>query len=203
MSSRVIVEGIYFNMPGKAAFAEDPTSKPASQYIDFAAMALKNSKGESPKVYRTTAGQRYYFNDLTIDIVMSQELVSPTEFHTDINETSTWCLVTLEGQKVMLVGDASRGSMRNVLKVYSPLFLCFDVMTAMHHGSDTWNDFTDFSSVKTVLIPRHVFVESEANLYLKEKAEEVMIYGDGSKVLTFPYKVGTTVTLPHMEWIYH
>ena len=203
MSSRVIVEGIYFNMPGKAAFAEDPTSKPASQYIDFAALALKNSKGESPKVYRTTAGQRYYFNDLTIDIVMSQELVSPTEFHTDINETSTWCLVTLEGQKVMLVGDASRGSMRNVLKVYNPLFLSFDVMTAMHHGSDTWNDFTDFSSVKTVLIPRHVFVESEANLYLKEKAEEVMIYGDGSKVLTFPYKVGTTVTLPHMEWIYH
>jgi hypothetical protein len=78
-----------------------------------------------------------------------------------------------------------------------------DVMTAMHHGSDTWNDFTDFSSVKTVLIPRHVFVESEANLYLKDKAEEVMIYGDGSKVLSFPYQVGTAVTLPHMEWIYH
>jgi len=203
MASRIIVDGIYFNMPGKAAFAKDPTSRPSSQYIDFAAIALKDSDGERPNVYRTTAGQRYYFNDLTIEIMMAQELVSPTEFHTDINETSTWCMVTVDGQKVMLVGDASRGSMANVLKVYDPLYLSMDVMTAMHHGSDTWNDFTDFSSVKTVLIPRHVFVESEANLYLKSKADEVMIYGDGSKVLTFPYEVGTAVTLPHMEWIYH
>lgn len=202
-ASRIYVNGIYFNLPGKAAFAKDPTSRPSSQYIDFAAMALKTVDGEKPGVYRTTAGQRYYFNDLTIDIMMSQELVSPTEFHTDINETSTWCMVNLEGQKVMMVGDASRGSMANVLRVYSPMYLSMDVMTAMHHGSDTWNDFTDFSSVKTVLIPRHVFVESPANLYLKEKAEEVMIYGDGSKVLTFPYTVGTAVTLPHMEWIYH
>lgn len=203
MASRVIVEGVYFNLPGKAAFAKDKTSRISAQWVDFGAMALKDSNGERPQVYRTTAGQRYYFNDLTIDIMMSQELVSPQEFYTDINETSTWCMVHVEGQKVMMVGDASRGSMSNVLKVYRPPYLSMDVMTAMHHGSDTWNDFTDFSSVKTVLIPRHVFVESEANLYLKDKAEEVMIYGDGSKVLSFPYQVGTAVTLPHMEWIYH
>lgn len=203
MASRVIVEGVYFNTPGKAAYAKDPTSRISGQWVEVGAMALKDSSGKRPQVYRTTAGQRYYFNDLTIDIMMAQELVSPTEFHTDINETSTWCMVTVDGQKVMLVGDASRGSMANVLKVYHPTYLSMDVMTAMHHGSDTWNDFTDFSSVKTVLIPRHVFVESEANLYLKSKAQEVMIYGDGSKVLTFPYEVGTAVTLPHMEWIYH
>ena len=41
------------------------------------------------------------------------------------------------------------------------------------------------------------------NEYLKSKAKEAITYAYGTKVLTFPYEIGTSITLPETVWKYN
>ena len=43
----------------------------------------------------------------------------------------------------------------------------------------------------------------EQNAYLKERVQEWIFWGDGTKVFTFPYAVGNYETVPNFEWKYH
>jgi hypothetical protein len=79
-----------------------------------------------------------------------------------------------------------------------------------HHGFNTRDEFTDFCTVKTVLATikgdwkiTPLMKKREMNDYLKTKSEEWLVWGDGTKILTFPYAVGSYETLPNFEWIYH
>ena len=85
-------------------------------------------------------------------------------------------------------------------------YLDVDIFTLPHHGHNTRNDFTDYTKVKTVLVtardktPKR---REEQNVYLKERVQEWYLWGDGTKVLTFPYEVGSCETLPNFEWKYN
>ena len=89
-------------------------------------------------MYRLQTGQRYYFCDITMDIVLSQQHLEQAMFAEDLNDSCTWCMYTIE----------------------------------------------------------------EQNAYLKERVQEWYLWGDGTKILTFPYEVGSYETLPNFEWKY-
>lgn len=203
-AARIVVEGIYYNTPGANAFTKDQTAATTSQNLTFGSMALRDSQGVAPKLYRIQTGQRYYFNDITIDIMMTQEQLLPEDYFADINEASTWCLCTIEGQKVVLTGDADKGSMKNVMRTYSQEYLSVEIISSFHHSVNTWNVFTDYCTASTVLVTRYgMNMNYEANHYLQTAVDEIISYVDGTKVLTFPYEVGKYKSLPNLQWTYH
>ena len=116
----------------------------------------------------------------------------PRELHTSISATEAFEDVPV--LKHMELARHYGGD--NYLSVASNLDMLdeLDVFTLPHHGHHTRDEFTDYIKVKTVLatvkeqVPAHRMAQNER---LKKKANEWLVWGDGTKVLTFPYKVGT------------
>lgn len=213
LANRLYVEGFYYSEPSNSvAGTLDPGSIELIQYINSAPMAFRTVDGEVPKVYRPQTGQRYYFCDITIDVVYAQELMVIENITTDLNETSTWFMHTMENQKFLLAGDADEGSMRNVMRMYNKEYFVMDVLAVMHHGINVYDFFTAYCTFKTALYPNNTtgsryesgtYARINENEFLKKSAVEYMSFGEGTVVLTFPYKVGTAETLPPTEWIYN
>jgi len=205
------VDGIYFNEPNDGVLSMSPFTWWGVGGIKIAAKHMRNSEGKRPKIYRPKTGERYYFCDVVIDIVHTQEQLPREEYRNedypgDFNDSSTWYMVHIDGQKVLFTGDGDVGSMDVIMKAYDDKYFDMDVLTLPHHGFNTSFDFVNFVKVRTVLatvrdkLPR---MRKEQNAYFMKNVEEWLSWGDGTKVLEFPYKVGQYRSLPNMDWIYH
>ena len=214
LASRICVEGIYFSEYTEE-WANNYKVQLHVQGITYASKVFRTTKDESPKIYHPQAGQRYYFNDITVDILQTQEQVPPETFYgydTNDNENSMWLMLTIEGQKLLTGGDADLSSVKAIMRTYDQEYFCVDIMVSLHHGINVWNEFTDFCTVKTMLYPHYgtlgVFKEGiqnwsgagqasvPENEYVHTSVAECMSYGDGTKVLTFPYKIGEAQSFP-------
>lgn len=206
-ASRIRVNGVYYNMPGENANTKDTGAAKWSSYLKYGMSSLKTQEGKRTQLYRIQTGQRYYFNDITIDIPFTQEQLVPEAYLADINEASTWCMANIEDQRVLFTGDADKGAMKNVMKLYSSEYLSVDVQTSFHHSSNTWDVYTEYAPVETILVTRNALATDnlgiEGNTHLLTKDCEILTYAEGTKVLTFPYARGTAEVLPKLEWKYH
>lgn len=213
-AKRVYVEGVYYNVPG-----EETTNKFGSgnqsgvRYVEMAYKFYKTSEGVSPKLYRLNTGQRYYFCDVIVDVPLTQDQILYENHYRDFNDTSTWLMYTIEGQKFLLSGDADIGASRVVMSMYDKEYFELDIFTAFHHGINVWDPFTDYCTLKTVLYPCYrtgsnwmdgtEYAMEEENAHLREAATECLAFGRGTQVLTFPYKIGTAKQLEPLNWTYH
>ena len=154
-ASRIRVNGVYYNMPGENANTKDTGAAKWSSYLKYGMSSLKTQEGKRTQLYRIQTGQRYYFNDITIDIPFTQEQLVPEAYLADINEASTWCMANIEDQRVLFTGDADKGAMKNVMKLYSSEYLSVDVQTSFHHSSNTWDVYTEYAPVETILVTRN------------------------------------------------
>jgi len=199
---RIFVEGIYYNEPNDLVMALDPgICKGSTVLIKDALEILKTTSGEAPKIYRTQTGQRYYFNDITVDIVVGQEQIPFKHYACDLNDSSTWCMFNVEGQKCLFGGDGDKGGMHFITCAYDQSYMEIDMFTLLHHGWATQDFFTDHCKIKTVLntclgaqkgkLPAP---KEKENAYLKSKAEEWFSFEDGTKVMSFPYEIGSYET---------
>lgn len=214
-SKRIYVEGVYYNEidANTATKVGGTGSDSMKMYLNLAVSSFKTTSGEKPKVYRPQMGQRYYFCDVVIEIPFAQEQLIVDNYYVEmdnLNDSSTWCMYLIDGQKFMLCGDASRGSMQTVMRTYESDYFQVDVYATFHHGINSWEDFIDFMSAKTVLFTyaeKHtqnpVAGGDEGNEILIDRAVECYAWGDGAVVLTFPYKVGTAKIQQPNEWKYH
>lgn len=217
-AKRVYIDSIYYNEPNKQAIKQntgyDSTAVNSIRVlIKTASDYLKTSDGTTPKVYRPRVGERYYFNDFTIEMVYSPELLPASEWHT----WNAGCFVQMyciEGQKVLITGDTEFGNQEIYMSMFDSEYFNLDIYQAPHHGINVHNEFTNYcSAVRTVLYPTWRLgsgssEESELgrvvqNLYLREKAQEAYSFSDGTKIFTFPYSVGSVEILPSREWIYN
>lgn len=206
-ADRICVEGIYFTKPSEELLQEY-NMKTDVQNAIIGSYALKTSSGESTAIYRPQTGQRYYFNDITIDILHTQEQLVTGNYLNGFNESSTWMMYNIEGQKFMLCGDAGEGSVLAVKRTYNQEYFNVDVMAVFHHGTNVYDSYVDYFNYKTLIYPHYMSgttVEGriEATKKLLERTQEAMSWGDGAKILTFPYKIGTYQSLPLQEWSYH
>jgi len=208
---KVYIEGVYFNEPNASGLNWE--------HVEQLVNGISNcttSAGMPTPIYRPQAGQRYYFNDITVDILHSQEQIETTsiaEANPRVNETSTWLLYTIDGQTFLHAGDAGEGSVEVVKNSYNQSYLDFDVMATFHHGQNVYTSYIDYFAYKTVLYTTFVTDSQTANLRTQEnntmKANavknggEYMSWGDGTKILTFPYEVGAANSLGLREWTYH
>lgn len=206
-AGRVFVNGIYYNEPNDCVIALDPATRADIAFIRQSTEVLKTTKGENTKVYRPQTGHRYYFNDITVDIIAAQEQF-PFEYYSgDFNDSSTWCLFTIEGQRCLLGGDGDKGGIKFVMETCTPEDMQLDVFTVLHHGHNTRDMFTDYCRIKTALFPvakgKMPAYRTNENNHLKEVVEEWFVSHEGTVVMTFPYRVGEAKRIPHFDWIYN
>lgn len=203
---RIYVEGVYYNEPNDSVTALDEGARITLSWIKGAVGRLKTRTGTHPQLYRPQTGQRYYFNDITMDIVLAQEQLPLENYSGDFNDSSTWCMFTIEGQKCLFCGDGEKGGMRFLMEAYDKEYLTVDVFTLMHHGFNTRDEFTDYCTVNTALLTTRDDLpirKAKENKHLKQSVKEWFAWGDGTKVMTFPYKIGTIECMPKFDWKYN
>ena len=202
-ADRIYVEGFYFNEPGEEVNSIENVTTDILN-LEGIRSILKTTEGGQPEMYRMHTGERYYFNDITMDVVLTQEQIPLETYEDGYNETSTWVMFTMEGQTTLITGDAGPAGMAQVMANYSQDYLTMNIFSAAHHGHNTRGDFTKYCTVKdVVLYSERNFAGGGANTALREQAAESFIYGDGTKILTFPYTTGTVQSLPCNTWKYH
>ena len=203
--SRIYVNGVYFSEPNMKV-----TNLCGGDFqsgkMKFAIRKLQTCEGKKTPIYRPQTGQRYYFNDITMDILLTQEQVPYEIYKDDLNSSSTVCLFTIEGQKCFFAGDIHQEGLHFIKQNYTKEYLNLDLFTLNHHGFNTSVEFTDYIKVKTLLLtlqeqlPVRRIRETK---HFISTVEETMRWGDGTKILTFPYEMGTYESLPCKEWIYN
>ena len=212
LAKRFYVEGVYFTKPSLKIIEEASAATAVElRQQEMGCNFLKNSNGETPNVYRMQTGQKYYFNDVVVDILLTTDMV-PSENFTlqgNINETSTCLMYNIENQKFLLSGDSDFGANRTVERFYSPEYLDVDIMGVFHHGANVHTEFIECYKAETLLYPYvgarglRYLDEYTVNEELQKAAVEYYHYGNGTKMLTFPYKIGTAKSLPMLDWKYN
>lgn len=211
---RIYLNGVYYVDSSEEAHEVRGAASSSSAlafYVDtIPSMYFKTSEGGTPKVYRMYEGERYYFNDITMDVVYTQDMLAYEDWKT-WNATSTVLTYTIEGQKVLLTGDMDWECQMMLLDIFDDSYLDFTVYQAPHHGGNVYNEFSKHLTVNTVLYPSsnvsrnisgYVLERYMQNTYLKSIADEALGWLEGGVVLEFPYEVGTYKRVPLIDWIY-
>lgn len=208
LRDRIYVEAVYFNEASNESLrAVSASSLTLNFLIDY--KFASNSEGTSPALYCPMSGQKYYFNDVVVQVMFSQEIHPIENYGGGLNDISTWLMYEIEGQKLLIPGDAAYGSQQAVMNIYSAEALTVDMHVACHHGINVYDYFTDALTVTTLLYPSYRVgstlsskssARTEQNAYLQSTVKESVAWGDGTKVFTFPYEVGTVKTMPLFEW---
>jgi len=215
-TSRVYVEGIYYTEPSAEAFrllsmGDGTQTNWTAKRVNI---AYQTQSGETTPMYRMMLGQRYYFCDLTIDVALTiEQFPIETYYSTDFNDTSTWLLHHIEEQRFLIAGDTHHTGMRVAMQMYEQSWFDFDVFAVFHHGINVHEYFTSYCELKTVLYTsfreasiwepsRTELARVEDNENLRESCLEYVSHGNGTVVLTFPYKVGTYEIMEPCDWRY-
>lgn len=212
--SRIYLEEAYFTEPSKEAYeivGKNGTTTSLGFYCRTVPSMFKTTKGESAKVYRMREGERYFFNDITMDVIYTPELLSVDEWKT-WNATSVVLMYTIEEQKVMITADTDWECQMYMLKMFDDEYLSdLTLYQAPHHGGNVYTEVVSHIKTETVLyptdmvrrMPNHLLGRKLQNEYLQnERAKESLGWKEGGVVLTFPYHVGEYERLPLTEWKY-
>jgi len=214
-TSRIYVEGIYFVDPSRHVqemIFEDVTLASAIWFVMNASKSFKQEDGSACQFYRPTLGERYYFGDISIDITLTMDqIMDDAYYEADFNDTSTWLMHNIEGQKFLHAGDAAETTTQMAMDFYEEEYFDLDVFAVLHHGINVYDYFTDYCTLSTILYTTRnkgslytaTFAERpEENAHLKEVAKEILAHGEGTVVLSFPYEIGTAKTMEPCDWRY-
>lgn len=217
LSSRIRVNGIYFVEPGKGAtdhFMSNTTEEVDQNvwYIKQSANTFKNGDGGACGFYRPQIGQRYYFCDMSIEVVFTIEQIKLSAFSNDFNDTSTWLMHNIEGQTFLCGGDGAETECTTIMKYFDREYFDVDIFSSLHHGINVYNYFTDYMTVDTLLYTswragsiwtNGTWQEAiEQNEHLRNVVTEYYHRGDGTVILTFPYKIGSAEIAAPCDWRY-
>lgn len=215
-ASRVYVESIYYTEPSKSTVASiaSPLDQQGNFVMSRIAGSYKTQSGEATKLYRMHLGQRYYFCDVAIDVALTVEQIPVDTFYSeDWNDTSTWLMNHIEGQRFLIAGDSNHTGQRLAISMYDKDYFKLDVFAVIHHGINVYDYFVDYCTNKTILYTstragsiwddsRPTAARLDENEQLRQSSEEYLTRGDGTLVLTFPYQVGTCEILEPCDWRY-
>lgn len=218
-TSRLSVEGVYYTIPSLDILNtyDSANGYNNAEIVKLTTKTLRTSKGEKTPMYRPQSGQRYYFSDITIDILHTPEQIEATLYNNDLNDSSIWCMYTIDNEKFLLCGDADKGSVDIVMKTFDSEYFELKAYSVFHHGINVWKDWIDYITYDVALYPSFrvgsqvppsdaglaVFSNIEGNEYLVPRAKECFAWGKGTVVLEFPYALGTGKILPPVDWTHY
>ena len=211
---RICVEGFYFHCPG--VYTTMWNGDLFVETVMATTPKFKTSDGRTTPCYRPQIGQKYYFCDVEIAICLTPELFSEDgyRYNSDINDTSIWLMHTIEGQKFLLAGDAAHTSCYAAMSIYKKTYFDMDIFAALHHGVNSYDYFTDYIQMDTVLFPSFrlgsiykdetiTSARVKQNEHLMEKAKESLSYEEGTVILEFPYITGSAAIVETFDWRYN
>lgn len=214
-TNRIYVEGVYFVDPSREVqemIFEDVTLASAIWFVKNSPKSFKKEDGSACEFYRPTLGERYYFADISIDITLTMDqIMDDAYYEADFNDTSTWLMHNIEGQKFLHAGDAAETTTQMAMDFYAEEYFELDVFAVLHHGINVYDYFTDYCKLNTILYTTRnlgslytaTFAERpEENAHLKEVAKEYLSHGNGTVILSFPYEIGTSKTAAPCDWRY-
>lgn len=132
-SNKIVINNVYFNLPSKS-FMNSSESGKYSYIIDDIKAAYDKLYGAGS--YDAIKGKNAFEGDvITIDGIKFEILMTVTdaENETNINDTSMIFSATIEGQKVLFLGDAYVNEGKRLLDKYGNS-LKSDVVQMAHHG---------------------------------------------------------------------
>jgi len=213
--NRLYVEEVYFTAPSVDAQTGNAAQYDRADVLVFYAETVpstfKSTDGSAPKLIRMRPGERYYFNDITMDVAFTCELLPYTAWKT-WNATSSVLMFTIEEQKLFLTADMDWECQKVLLETFDDDYFDMKIYQAPHHGGNVYNEFSSHLKTDVVLYPSYdveryrktsLLDRVVQNKYLKGIADEALGWKEGGVVLTFPYEAGTYERLPLTEWIYH
>lgn len=193
-----VIEGIYSNLIPDTYYAHTEWTREEVMLSKKLFMML--SETDIP-VYKIHTGQRFYIRNLMFDVLGTHEDIYPNKVE-DYNDSSCMVMLTAEGSKVFIPGDASAKASVELERRYGDTLKC-DVVQISHHGhrglSTKAYEYLD-ADVAVFPITRIKFDEEypriEANRRAIELAEKYYITSDGTVKIPLPMNLDTIEVLP-------
>lgn len=137
---------------------------------DWACYQRLRRKSENPKVIHVHQGDTplsYWREDRIRVLAPSKEMVSKANTTEEFNHCSYVLMIEYEGIKILLGGDASKESWRDILQYHGGEALKADVFLAPHHGSSAniEKDVFRFIDPDYVIISDHYGHSYDYNYY--------------------------------------
>lgn len=194
----VAVEGFYYSRISDDAKAAIGDSAHEVGTVELYSGNFKNSAGEATPMYRAHLGDKYYFNDIVVEVPYTQEQFQLSRYVDNLNASSLWLMYNIEGQKFLLSGDTELENMRDVSTMYDQSYMDVDVMSLHHHSLNVYTEDLGYFNVETMLYSTwgtySIYWPAETlahNLEIQEKyCKEYVSYMGGGVKITFPYTVG-------------
>lgn len=163
-----------------------------------------NALKEHPEIdiVRLHTGQKFYVDNLEIDVLCSHEDVYP-EDNSNFNDSSIVIMISAEGNKILIPGDAGHEESYILEKRY-PSFLKADIVQQAHHGHfGTTKEFYRLVDADLVLFPvTQIIFDQEYKVYEENKyaidlAEgRYHIASNGTVEVDLPYVKGSENVYP-------
>lgn len=168
-------------------------------YYDMFFSALR----EHPEinVIRLHTGQTFFVENLKVDVLCSHEDVFP-EDNSNFNDSSVVLMVTAEGSKILIPGDAGHEE-SYILERRYPKYLKADIVQQAHHGHfGTTDNFYRLVDAKVALFPvTQIKFDEElehwsANKVSLDICDEYYIASNGTVEIPLPYDKSTVKLYP-------
>ncbi len=194
----VIIEGFYINQLAPDYEITDWGRE--EQFFNENFRQMLAELKDIPK-YKLHSGQRVYIRNLILDVMYTHEDAYPEKIK-DFNDSSTVLMLSAEGTKIFIPGDASDIANRVILNRFEDELKC-DIVQISHHGhfglSTEVYEYLD-ADVAVFPVTRIKFDEEypryEANRRAIELADEYYITSDGTVKIPLPYKKSCIQQLP-------
>ena len=163
----VYLNALYINEPNYYAKTVESgnivelTEKAMSAAMLFAKAPVEDGQEKiKPNVYRIHTGERYYFDGVTMDVILTQEQIDPNttpprntsdlpyRFYGDwdaFNATSTTCVFEINSteDKVYMGGDSNRANMNYIMKAYDNEDAYMYVAHETNSRGETYDRYTE------------------------------------------------------------
>ena len=208
-SKDVVLKGLYKNIPG--AVVNPATALGANtsyNTVGFNGINSAAKKFSDCKVYATLhSGMKFWLAGFEIDVLCTHEDVYPRMFM-DINDTSMVFRVTVEGQRILFLGDAREMESDTMMANFDAAVLKSDIVQFAHHGYEGCRlNFYKAVNPETVLwsmpivgyqqnyniVPQNCFERwmklREENKWIVESdsVKKIFVVGQGEVKIRLPY----------------
>lgn len=193
----VIIEGFYHNLLPP----DYPNDEWCEEEKNVAARLLRIFDRTDIPVYRVHTGQRFSLRNLSFEVMSTFEDVFP-DYIEDYNDSSCAVMLSAEGSRVFIPGDAAVGA-SGMLEKRFPAALACDIVQVSHHGhtglsAECYRRMNASAAVfpVTEIMHRGDMKVHEADRVCVSLAKENYVTGNGTVCIPLPYSFGDTTVLP-------
>ncbi|MBQ3150745.1 MAG: hypothetical protein IJB86_05815 [Clostridia bacterium] len=195
----VIIEKLYFNtVPTDHRDSHNWNEWNKKYMRDFENAALSSGL----PIVKVHTGQKIFIRNIEVDVLCTHEDTFPQSLK-DYNNSSAVYMLTVDGCRIFLPGDASDVESDIMTERYTEKTLSCDILQQAHHGHHgTSVEFYKMCNADVVLFPTtqikydEEYEKIEANRVSVDIAKECYIASNGTVELSLPYTPGTAKLLP-------